>query len=214
MADKSMERADKNMTFKIAQKFVGTKRVVLFFFIVFLSMLLHQQSAFAGDASVSDVPTRYGHTVVTGNSYDPKNNITFVQISGFALFDHEKIIPHKAPEALRFKFEGSLGSMIRPEKRLIVSANIFSLYYMNALATKTFKPYVEGGIGAIYTDYRWEGQSARFNFNPQLGVGTEINMDSGQQFMVALRLYHVSNAGLNRNNRGLNAVTLHMGRFF
>jgi lipid A 3-O-deacylase len=209
-----MERTDKSIPFKIVYKFVGTNRVLLFSFIVFLSMLLYYQSAFAGEASVSDVPTRYGHTVVTGNSYDPKNDITFVQISGFALFDHEKIIPHKAPEALRFKFEGSLGSMIRPEKRLIVSANIFSLYYINALATKTFKPYVEGGIGAIYADYRWEGQGARFNFNPQLGVGTEINTVSGNSFLMALRLYHVSNAGLNKNNRGLNAVALHLGRFF
>jgi len=31
---------------------------------------------------------------------------------------------------------------------------------------------------------------------------------------MALRLYHVSNAGLNKENRGLNAVTLHVGRFF
>ena len=182
--------------------------------IVFLFILTCQQSLFAGDAPVSDVPNRYGMTVVTGNTYDPKNDITFVQISGFALFDHEKIFPHKAPEALRFKIEGSLGSMTRPEKRLIVSANIISLYYINLLATKTFKPYVEGGIGAIYTDYRWEGQGARFNFNPQLGIGTEINTASGNSFLMALRLYHVSNAGLNKENRGLNAVTLHIGRLF
>ena len=209
-----MERVDKNIPFITIHKFIGTKRIVLFLLIVFLSMLLYQQSVFAGDTPVSDVPNRYGMTVVTGNSYDPRNDITFVQISGFALFDHEKIFPHKAPEALRFKIEGSLGSMTRPEKRLVVSANIFSLYYINMLATKTFKPYVEGGIGAIYTDYRWEGQGARFNFNPQLGVGTEINTTSGNSFLMAVRLYHVSNAGLNKENSGLNAITLHIGRFF
>ena len=163
---------------------------------------------------VSDVPNRYGMSIVGGNSYDPQNDITFVQISGFALFDHEKIFPHRAPEALRFKVEGSMGSMTRPEKRFIVSASIFALYYINMLATKTLKPYVEGGIGGIYMDYRWEGQGARFNFNPQLGIGTEINTASGKPFLMALRLYHVSNAGLNKENRGLNAVTLHVGRFF
>ena len=135
------------------------------------------------EANPGDVPTRYGMTIVTGNSYDPRNDITFVQISGFALFDNEKIFPYKAPEALRFKIEGSLGSMTRPEKRLIVSANIISLFYINALATKTFKPYVEGGIGGIYTDYKFEGQGTRFNFNPQLGVGTEINTASGNRFL-------------------------------
>ena len=182
--------------------------------IALLFVLTYHKSLFAGDVPVSDVPNRYGMTVGTGNSYDPKNDITFVQISGFALFDHAKLFRHKAPEALRFKIEGSMGSMTRPEKRLIVSANILSLYYINALTTKTFKPYVEGGIGAIYMDYTVEGQGARFNFNPQLGIGTEINTASGNLFLMALRLYHVSNAGLNKENRGLNAITLHIGRFF
>ena len=166
------------------------------------------------EANPGNVPNRYGMTIVTGNSYDPRNDITFVQISGFALFDNEKIFPYKAPEALRFKIEGSLGSMTRPEKRLIVSANIVSLFYINAFATKTFKPYVEGGIGGIYTDYQFEGQGTRFNFNPQLGVGTEINTASGNSFLMAVRLYHISNAGLTKDNRGFNAVTLHVGRFF
>ena len=209
-----MEISNENIPLKINYKFAGTKRTVLFLFIVFLFILTYQKSLFAGDVPVSDVPNRYGMSIVGGNSYDPQNDITFIQISGFALFDHEKIFPHKAPEALRFKIEGSLGSMTRPEKRLIVSASIFALYYINMLATKTLKPYVEGGIGGIYMDYKWEGQGARFNFNPQLGIGTEINTESGKPFLMALRLYHVSNAGLNKDNRGLNAVTLHVGRFF
>jgi lipid A 3-O-deacylase len=190
------------------------RKTVILFIVLFLPSLLCQKPVFAEDTSSRDIPNRYGMTVVTGNAYDPRNEITFVQISGFALFDHERIFPHKAPEALRFKIEGSLGSMTRPEKRLMVSANIFSLYYINALATKTLKPYVEGGIGGIYMDYLWEGQGARFNFNPQLGVGTEINAGSGNPFIMALRLYHVSNAGLRSDNRGLNAATLHLGRFF
>jgi len=152
--------------------------------------------------------------VIGDDLYDRKNDVTFVQISGFALFDYKKIFPVKAPQALRFKIEGSLGSMTRPERRLIVSANIISLYYISMLATKTFKPYAEGGIGAIYTDYEFRGQGTRFNFNPQLGIGTEINNKSGEPFFTALRLYHASNAGLSKNNRGFNAVALHIGRFF
>ena len=191
------------------------RKIIPLLLIALLFILTCQKSLFAGDAPVSDVPNRYGMSIVTGDdTYDRKNNATFVQISGFALFDHEKIFPHKAPEALRFKIEGSLGSMVRPEKRLIVSANIISLFYINALTTKTFKPYVEGGIGAIYTDYKFRGQGTRFNFNPQLGIGTEINTASGKPFIAAVRLYHVSNAGLSKENRGFNALTLHVGRFF
>ena len=194
---------------------IAIKHRTLAVLILFLLIIPCEKIVLAeNEANPGDVPTRYGHTVVTGNSYDPTSGITFVQISGFALFDHKQIFPHRAPEALRFKIEGSLGSMTRPEKRLIVSANIISLYYINALATKTFKPYVEGGIGGIYTDYRFEGQSTKFNFDPQLGIGTEINTASGKPFIAALRLYHISNAGLSKENRGFNAVTLHIGRFF
>jgi lipid A 3-O-deacylase len=196
-------------------KMIPIKHWTLALIISLLLVIPCEKMVFADDqASPGDVPNRYGMTVATGNSYDPRNDITFVQISGFALFDHKKIFPNKAPEALRFKIESSLGSMTRPEKRLVVSANILSLFYINALTNKTFKPYVEGGIGAIYMDYRWEGQGARFNFNPQLGIGTEINIASGNSLLMALRLYHVSNAGLNKENRGFNAITLHVGRLF
>ncbi len=189
-----------------------------FTFILFLSVLLIVscgKAVFASaDEKPDDAPTRYGMAIVGGNTYDLSKSIHFVQVSGFALFDHEKIFPHKAPEALRFKIEGSLGSTTYPEKRLIMSAGIFSLYYINAFATKTFKPYVEGGISGVYIDYLWRGHGTRFNFNPQLGIGSEINMPSGQPFIVALRLYHISNAHLHKDNRGLNAITLQIGRFF
>ena len=196
-------------------KMIATKYWIFALIISLLLIITCEKIVLADtEANPGDVPTRYGHTVVTGNSYDPASGITFVQVSGFVLFDHEKIFPHRAPEGLRFKVEGSLGSTTRPERRLIASASIFSLYYINALTTKTFKPYVEGGIGGVYMDYRWKGQGTRFNFNPQLGVGTEVNTVSGKTFLMSLRLYHVSNAGLSEENRGLNAVTLHLGRFF
>jgi hypothetical protein len=71
-----------------------TREKILFFFFAFMLVLSHQKPLFAGDAPASDVPNRYGVTVVTGNSYNPRNDITFVQISGFALF--ENISPQSA----------------------------------------------------------------------------------------------------------------------
>jgi hypothetical protein len=143
-----------------------------------------------------DVSKSLGMTVTGGNSYDPNGKIGFLQVSGFALFDHEAIFPHKAPDGLRFKVEGGLGSFTRPERRFMASMHIFSLYYVSTLTTTTFKPYVEGGIGGIYMDYRWKGQGTRFNFNPQFGIGAEINAASSNPLLLSLRAYHVSNAGL------------------
>lgn len=179
-----------------------------------LVLIMLATPALAAETARIDVPNHYGITITGGNTYDPNSRISLVQITGFALFDHEKIFPHTAPDSLRVKFELSMGALMRPERRVVASAHIFSLYYINVLTTETLRPYVEGGIGGIYTDYRWTGQGTRFNFNPQLGIGTEIKTSMGDTYMLSARLFHVSNAGFNKRNRGLNAVTLSLGRFF
>ncbi len=194
---------------------MSTKEILTAIFILFLLMGLCASPIYANDSPAPvHAPDRYGMGLAIGNTYDPKNDITFVQASWFALFDYEKVWRHKAPEALRFKVEGNVGTTTRPDKRLIVSANIFSLYYLNSLASKDFKPYVEGGIGIIYTDFKVDGQGLRFNFNPQLGIGAEIAASSKNPFLLSLRLHHVSNGGLDKDNRGINAVTINLGRFF
>lgn len=191
------------------------KNILKIYLIVFVFTGLWAGLIYADDSPVrSHAPDQYGLGLVAGNTYDPKNDITFVQASWFALFDYEKVWRHKAPEALRFKVEANMGTTTRPDKRLIVSANIFSLYYFNALASKTIKPYVEGGIGIIYTDFKVDGQGLRFNFNPQLGIGAEIAPSSKNPFLLSLRAHHTSNGGLDKDNRGINAVTINVGRFF
>jgi lipid A 3-O-deacylase len=194
---------------------MSAKGILTALFILFLLMNFSVGAVYGDDSlSTAYTPDRYGMGLAIGNTYDPKNDITFVQASWFALFDYEKVWRHKAPEALRFKVEGNVGTTTRPDKRLIVSANIFSLYYLDGLASKDFKPYVEGGIGIIYMDFKVDGQGLRFNFNPQLGIGAEIAPSSKNPFLLSLRAQHVSNGGLDKDNRGINAVTINVGRFF
>jgi hypothetical protein len=160
------------------------------------------------------VPTRFGVGVVAGNAYDPENDIRFVQLTGFALFDYDAVWPHRAPEALRFKVECGLGGSVEPECRLMASLGFMALYYIRALAGDVFSPYIEGGIGGIYTDFRVEGQGSRINFNPQAGIGADINVDGGPPLFACVRAFHVSNAGLDHDNRGINAATLIIGCYF
>jgi lipid A 3-O-deacylase len=155
------------------------------------------------------VPTRYGMALVAGNSYSPRNDISLFMISGYALFDYEKVWHHRAPAPLRFKTEFALGSAAGSEHGFVGSAGITALYYIDPLSGRSFRLYVEGGIGLIYTDFRVEGQGLRVNFNPQAGLGIEHR--SG--YFAAARLHHISNAGLDRENRGVNTVLLMMGRF-
>lgn len=91
---------------------------------------------------------------------------------------------------------------------------MFALYYLEGFSYKSFRPYIEGGIGVIYTDFKVDGQGLRFNFNPQMGIGTEFKVGSDTTFFTALRLHHISNGGLNHENTGISSVTVSLGRFF
>ncbi len=170
----------------------------------------------AGRASAADepVPTRYSLAAVAGQSYSPTNDREFLLLSAAALFDYDRVWPHRAPEALRFKVEGAAGLSTAPRTRGVVSGNIFALYYLDGLRTAALRPYAEAGIGLIYTDFQEKDQGLRLNFNPQAGLGVEIGADGASPWFAALRLHHLSNGELHRDNRGMNSLLVQIGKFF
>ncbi len=160
-------------------------------------------------------PTLTGISLNSGYTYDPSDDTFFFQISLFKLWDYDQIWFHDAPENLRFKIEGSIGgSYWDNDVRLIANAGMLAMVYIDRLATKSFRPYIEGGIGVIYTDYRVNNQAYRFNFNPQAGIGVEFNKKNHKNWFIALRAHHLSNGGLNGSNRGQNSVVFMLGQYF
>lgn len=183
-------------------------------FLLIIAILMISNAVFAEENEGHYIATKYGISAVAGKTYDPANNINFYMVSGFALYDYEKVWKHKAPEGLRFKVEGSIGAAHDRKTRLVSSANIFAVYYPGLFETPVFKPYIEGGIGVIYTDFQVMGQGLRLNFNPQLGVGTDISTGSNDTLFFSLRLHHISNGGLKDENRGINSVMCMLGYYF
>jgi lipid A 3-O-deacylase len=176
--------------------------------------LICSNGVYAQEASEKYSATRYGLSVVTGKSYHPTNNINFYMVSGFALYDYEKVWRHKAPEELLFKVEGSIGAAHDQKTRLVSSMNIFALYYLDMFKTSKLRPYIEGGIGVIYTDFQIRGQGLRLNFNPQLGIGTEFKTASDNSVFFALRLHHISNGNLDDDNVSIDSVMCMFGYYF
>ena len=181
---------------------------------VCLLALSFVQEILAGENDDDFIQDRHGLSVNIGNTYDPSGGIGFVMLSGFALYDYDKIWPHSAPEALRFKVEVGAGSTWTKDKDFMASASIFALYYLDCFEIGSFQPYVEGGIGGIYTQWKVDGQGSHLNFNPQLGIGTEFSVGLTATYVAALRLHHISNAGLKKDNRGANSIVFVIGRFF
>jgi lipid A 3-O-deacylase len=167
------------------------------------------------DQTGSDTVTdHYGAGAVLGTTYKSADDFSFAQVFGFALIDYEKIWRHAAPAPLRFKIEYSLGTTFEPDWRTITSANIFALYYLDKISSETVRPYIEGGIGIIYTDFQLKEQGSRINFNPVAGVGLEFSRDSKHILFAAIRLHHISNAHIHEDNRGINSIVLMIGRSF
>jgi lipid A 3-O-deacylase len=160
------------------------------------------------------LPDQYGMSAEYGYTFDPKQDITFLLARVFAIYDYGTVWHQDRPAALRFKVEAAAGSTLTPANDLMVSVNMLALYYPGRLEGRTLRPYVEAGIGAIYTQFRVPGQGLHFNFNPLLGVGCEQPQEDGKNPFAAVRLHHLSNAGITHDNRGVNSVVLQMGRFF
>jgi lipid A 3-O-deacylase len=183
--------------------------------VIFVAIFSISEMTSAGEKSTDEIPTRYGLAGILGHTFDPVSDINFLQITGFGMWDYDKVWHHWAPDPLRWKLEGTAGATTSPNTRAMISIGMMALYYLEPLSTSRLLPYVEGGIGIIYTDFQVEGQGSRFNFNPQIGIGTEFKRtDSDKPFFVAIRLSHISNAGLSSENRGVNSYLIMIGRFF
>jgi lipid A 3-O-deacylase len=165
-------------------------------------------------AKETPLPDQFGMSAEYGYTFDPDQNISFLLARVFAIYDYGTVWHQDRPAALRFKVEGAAGSTLTPANDLMVSVNMLALYYPSRLDGRSLRPYLEAGIGAIYTQFRVKGQGLHYNFNPLLGVGCELPQENGKNPFAAIRLHHLSNAELDHENRGVNSVELQIGRFF
>ena len=201
---------------KIGSHPVFQSKLIRIFFIIltFVFASTRLNIALAGEISSDEIPTRYGLAGVFGKTFDPVGDINYLQLTGFVMWDYDRVWRHWAPDPLRFKIEGSAGLTTSPKIRGMASVGMMALHYLEFISRPRWNPYIEGGIGVIYTDFQVDGQGSRFNFNPQIGIGTEIQVESDPPFFGAIRLSHISNGGLHDDNRGVNSVVIMIGRFF
>jgi len=143
-----------------------------------------------------------------GTAYD-WSDMDFCLASWQTLFDYDAIWPHRAPDGLGIRLEANAGVATGSDfsgERFVASGNFLAVYEFGSPQDKSIVPYVEAGVGLIYTDFQREDQGWRINFNPVAGFGVRM----GACFIV-LRAHHVSNGGLDDDNRGINSVVLGFG---
>ena len=70
--------------------------------------------------------------------------------------------------------------------------------------TSHIAPYVEGGIGMVYTTQHTHEQGTQFNFLPQIGAGLQFFLNKNLALTGGYRYRHMSNAGISSDNSGIN----------
>lgn len=192
---------------------VRIQRIVL---VILLALLLFTfpASAWSDHSGTSEaIPTRYGFGALLGSSYDPEH-IGLALLQGQVLFDYDEVFWHAAPDSLRFKLEANVGLTLDGRHRGLVAVNMMALNYLDNDRLKDWTPYVEAGVGVIYSDFQVDGQGLRINFNPQAGFGFELPLLGGAALTVSARLHHLSNGNTHEDNRGINSALVMIGYLF
>lgn len=74
-----------------------------------------------------------------------------------------------------------------------------------------FAPYIEAGLGLLYTDLRGYHLGGHFSFTENAGLGAVYFLNDNLVFNASWRYRHISNAGLYSDNAGLDSGVILAG---
>lgn len=103
-----------------------------------------------------------------------------------------------------------LAAMIHPFARPIFGVTPLQFRYLFE-PKWAIHPYLFAGAGILYGDFDRRETGTRLNFNPQFGAGLYYALNKTTSLILEYRHIHVSNAGLDERNSGLNTHTFLAG---
>ncbi|MGE0824705.1 MAG: acyloxyacyl hydrolase [Candidatus Binatia bacterium] len=115
------------------------------------------------------------------------------------------IIPEGALEISAEPFGSAIHS-IRPGRSGSMELGLglpVLTYYFDTGTRLT--PYIEGGLGLLYTDLRGYSLGGHFSFMENIGVGANYFLSKNIAFNASWRYRHISNANLYDDNAGLDS---------
>lgn len=81
-----------------------------------------------------------------------------------------------------------------------------ALFLRVVFGDRRWRPFLEGGEGAVYTDLRKQDLGTRLQFTSTIGGGIEWDIRPGMAIGLQARFRHMSNAGMASSNPGINTV--------
>jgi len=106
--------------------------------------------------------------------------------------------------------EGDFNYVYKNQKRYAAGITLMGRY--NLLSKhESWRPYVQAGFGAVGTNLSMRSFGSDFNFSSIVGAGIQYFWNPCNAVNFEWRLKHISNAGLDDDNDGLNMSILMVG---
>jgi len=103
-----------------------------------------------------------------------------------------------------------LGLFIHPYHRPLLGVTPLQVRYVFEPEWRVH-PYLFAGVGILYADVDRKETGNRVNFNPQVGAGLYYALSGAASLILEYRHVHISNAGLDERNSGMNNHTFLAG---
>jgi lipid A 3-O-deacylase len=110
-----------------------------------------------------------------------------------------------------FELLGSLFGGEQFNSHTAYLVGIAPLLRYNFATGSRFVPFIDGGAGLTLTDIRKPDLSTDFEFNVQAGIGAQWFFNPHIAASLQGRWLHLSNAGLDSPNQGVNTTMFLLG---
>jgi len=134
---------------------------------------------------------------------DNYNLYPFLAAFDFNLKPLTRKLNFNPKQLLQFQIEPFISFISSPDANAEIGTSFF--LKMGILPqTWKFQPYIKGGLGMVYMTQHTKEQSTKFNFIEQGGLGFHYFFCKNTAFTLEGRFRHLSNAGIDHPNTGIN----------
>jgi len=151
---------------------------------------------------------------LTGFSQQFKNSLSNIENTQFFLAGFSGRIIHLHHNKFQIAFEGEIMSGYKLNDGNGWLFMLQPVFCLSRNLPYNFKPYVKLITGISYKTMHIDGMGMDFNFAPAGGVGMLWSGWKVMPLFVEYRIIHLSNAGLSKQNEGLNMHSIFLGRKF
>ncbi len=182
-------------------------------FIVFLMSGLFSTSLYAADEGPLTTKGEYRFGLHVGHGYSVSSNGDILFTSLYPYIG--RVMTDPVGEGWRRGtvegiIEGAFSHVHKGQSGY--SAGINGLIRYNFLPdSDAWRPFVQGGLGIAHTNLEMEKFGSEFNFCHNAGLGVQYFFNARDALTFEWRYFHLSNAGLDDDNDGLNMNNFFIG---